>query len=699
MKCLCSLDNGYEIIGLCNLEKFNKKIQEFDSNSWKKLIITETLAIPEDKFPAHSILKSYIHIEITDYKILDTPISNQANIEGLKLTGKILSVGGIIKQNIIYKSVVPQKRTNSIKLDIPFNTYIVIDENTNINTDKFCVYTCIDNLSLNILDKITINSNISLFLFARKIEPPKEYLTNDIIFRNDNNQEIVKIRFDSTNKVFFAKSTNNIQSGPVGDVFLFTLYNTNGTTKKLESKISANQNANNFVSMFRNKPFEYGDIIRFNFLDKPNRVVITNYPNVGVKYNPVFLNDEAFKITPNGLVKYTLKNKIMLLNENNNEITSINFSLLNNFVDVTFSGNKAPVAFRDENYFTATLKDLSGLVKVTATIEGDQSADFFQSDFTEQFEFNDILEIFCEEPNKVKITNFPTPNQTYTFTQKTEFFTITRNGLLKLVNPIIKNLILFKSKNPIELVSAVQFDSINKTLFVDSYGVQCGFQREFQNQNFFELILKSNAGMIKKQGIIRANEDGTNFKSELNTTPFEYGDILTLKYKLNKQISIINFPSDGYDYERFWASEESFKLTRNGLTGEFNSLKSYIIIEAFDDTDAGRIRFNIDNLSIAVDSTRKIIRQGFSNEYFALVLKNSNGTVIKHQFSLTGNESFDNFKNFFSGKNFQYGDIITLRTASPTDVEIYNSPDVDDFYQLGENSADFRITQNGIIKL
>ena len=698
MKCLCSLDNGYEVIGLCNIDEFNKKINDLDSNAWNKLIIAENLSLSENNPPIEKIRKAYVHIEITNYKLINTPISNEPNIEGLKLTGKMLSLSGIIRENIIYKSLDPKNKMNSIKSDIPFNSYIILDSSTNINKDKFCVYPCIENVSLNLLDKKNINNNISLFLFTYKVEMPKEYLPNDIIFRNDENEEMIKIRFDSTNKVFVTKATDNIEESNFGDTFEFALYNADGTNKKLEGQIIEDETAKNLASIFNNKPFEYDDIISFNFFYRANRVVITNYPNLGNEYNPVFLSSEAFKITPSGLVKHILKNKIILLDENDDEITSVNFSLLNNSIDTTYTGSRTPLTFSGENYFIATLKDLSGGTKFSEDIEGDKDAEVFQLSFIENFEFTDFIEVFCEEPNKVKITNFPLPSQTYTFTEKTEIFAITRKGLLKPINPIIGNRIFFKAKNSMEFVAGVLFDSVNKLLSVESYGIECGFEEEFQNQNFFEFTLKNNLDIVKKQGIIRANEDGENFKNDLNNTPFEYGNILKVKYKLNNRVLIVNFPSDGYDYERFWGFEESFRITKNGLTGLFNSLKSYIIVEAFDNTDAGIIKFNTDNLTIVADSTGKINRQGFPNEYFALLLKSSSG-IVKYQISLTGDDSFDGFKDYFNGKNFKYGDTITLRTSSPVNVQIYNYPNISNLYRLKEKSADFRITQNGIIKL
>ena len=305
MKCKCSSTNKYEIVGLCDIEEFSKKIQSFTDKSWTQVSISDTLVFLKNKLSIKTITKTFIDVKITSTKIINTPEAQQFSIEGLNLTGKLLLVSGKITQRILYISNNSQcEKINSAKIDSNFTTYIVIDKDVDVSSDKYCVYPCVEYASLRPINECTLSQNVTLFLFAHRIEspvppvPPTLY-PNDIIFKNDNGENIAVVRFTISNKSLFVRSTGSISSGALQ----FRLYESNGTTLKGNGVILARRNGEEFVNSLNRISFEYDDIIRVGFGTSPNRVEITNYPADGQNYNPTTTPTESFRIGIYRLVK------------------------------------------------------------------------------------------------------------------------------------------------------------------------------------------------------------------------------------------------------------------------------------------------------------------------------------------------------------------------------------------------------------
>ena len=64
MKCKCSLNNNYEVIGLCDIEKYNQKISEFKDKSGTQISIPEKLILPNDKLSIKEVIKLYLNIRL-----------------------------------------------------------------------------------------------------------------------------------------------------------------------------------------------------------------------------------------------------------------------------------------------------------------------------------------------------------------------------------------------------------------------------------------------------------------------------------------------------------------------------------------------------------------------------------------------------------------------------------------------------------
>lgn len=165
MRCKCTIKDNYEIIGICNTNKMSPMI---NTEAWTQLSIPQVVIMPEDRPDIEDINKVYNKVEITSTNIIGTPCSDIPNAEGLSLTGKKLIVEGNICQTVIYTSKTACQSVHPAHFKIPFCSYIVIDPDTDIELDKYCVSPCIEDVYAQVLSERLIFMNITLFLLARK---------------------------------------------------------------------------------------------------------------------------------------------------------------------------------------------------------------------------------------------------------------------------------------------------------------------------------------------------------------------------------------------------------------------------------------------------------------------------------------------------------------------------------------------------
>ena len=170
MKCKCSIGNNYEVIGLCDISKFAKSGKIATNKPWTQITIPEILTIPRNKPNIESIDKIYINVLIEKTRIISTPktANNVTSIEGLKLTGKKLLVDGYLCQTIVYTADNCSQTVHSTSFKIPFSTFIVIEADADIDNDKYCVKTCIEDVFAKPLNSRVIFKNVTLFLLAIK---------------------------------------------------------------------------------------------------------------------------------------------------------------------------------------------------------------------------------------------------------------------------------------------------------------------------------------------------------------------------------------------------------------------------------------------------------------------------------------------------------------------------------------------------
>ena len=437
MQCNCSLNNNYEVIGLCDIKEFNKKIDEFSDKSWVQINIPETLYLPNNSPNIEAVTKVNININITSSRPVNTPESELPSIEGLKLTGKILLVSGIICQNIIYIANNLKQSIHSVKFNVPFNTYIVIDKDTDVENDKFCVYPCIENVFIKPLDKRSFTKSINLFLFAHRIEPPLD-INNEFIFYDfprRNRKEVVRISFDGVTKKLIATSAGNIYNSPnPGYTLWFELKDSSLTTTKAIGTVQQNEDGTNFVISLNNAKFKVGDIIFINYQVSPN-VVLTNFPFDGDNYDMNFVGNRSFEITKNEIIPTMLPNVIVLNSINDEPVLYIGFDTIFKFIFP--NPPKAVVtnpAFQGQDYFTIIVKDSNSVEKYRASIQGNQDGRLISNNLINKaFDYSDIVQLNYLENQRVRITENPYPSSTtFSLSGNTTSFVITKTGLQKI---------------------------------------------------------------------------------------------------------------------------------------------------------------------------------------------------------------------------------------------------------------------------
>ena len=567
MKCECSLNNNYQIIGLCDIETFNKKIRAFNDKAWTQIILPEKLTLPSSVLNVKSITKLYIEIKITSTKIINTPISDTSNVEGMKLTGKILLIYGYLCQKIVYIADNFRQSIHSVKFNIPFNTYIVIDENTDIENDKYCVYPCVEDVSIRVLNKRQLSKNITLFLFAHRIQPPLN-INNEIIFYDFPRRqkiEVVRVSFDNNNRTLRAISTGNQYNSPnEGYTIWLELKDKTGAKSKAKGEVLRNQDGTNFVNALNNISFEEEDLIFINYQVGPN-VVLTNFPTSGENYDMNFVGNRILRITKNGIVPTMLPNVISLTSINDEPVLNIGFDT---FLKILLPNPPNPPAastnprFTNIDYFHVIVKDSSLNEKYRASIEGNQNGFQITRDLSNKdFEYGDFIELTYRERQRVSVTNNPYPTSSkYNLRGAKTIFRITETGLELANLPVqkLQNALILNNSNNQEMLR-VEFDINNLQMIVKATDA---IDNTFPGSVFFNIQFKQ----INRE--IRFGETAKIFEDQLDGEAFTLDQHFSISYKeeVNTNIKITNYPRQGQDYTpRRTPPLEAFVITDAGL--------------------------------------------------------------------------------------------------------------------------------------
>ena len=717
MKYKCSLNNNYEIIGLCDLKKFNKKISEFKDRSWSQINLSKITNIPNKKMRIKSINKVFVGIKIISTKIVPTPVAKEINMEGFNLNGNILLVFGEVHYNIMYISDTQHNSISSIKSINQFHTYIVLDKNSNIENDEYAIYPFIEDVSVRKLNNERINKTISLFLFAHKIkgevippEPPKptiEKLQNKIIIKSNNNSEVLSIEFAKEIQTFIISSTGIIPNPSSSEVYLtFILKNKIGDTI-LKATLNSNETGENFKSIINNKTFKYGESILTLIYKDKNKIEISNFPNQGLEYIPN-VDFNIFSIESTGLKNIALNNKIKIINDLNEEISSIYFVkpttdliLFFKMIATSTSLISTDNLKEKERYVEYLQYTLNKPLLQTEILAKETTNNFAKSLDGKNIRIaNDILRLSSRLPNKIIITNYNNQNE-YVINEEPEFLSIAEDGIVPHLLDYDK--IRLKNKDNSTILFIYFDEIIPSSLYIEPYST--GILNKDCDLFSFK-ILNPTETITKIQGKINKNQTG----DAINVNPIfnisknlSIGDTLEITCSNPSLVEIYKFPFTSSPYNLRGVSQK-FKITIDGLVSFEQPLpleilpNSFIIYASDVSKELARIEFDKQNLKLIISSTGNLYNGPIVFTAFEFQLRKSDGLEIKDFSTISSNDNADNFKSDLNNEPFEYGDLIYLGFFDFSKIVLTNYPNKGDTYKMKSfNSQGFKITENGII--
>ena len=689
MKCKCSLNNNYEVIGLCDIEKYNRKISEFSDNSWTQLTIPEKFELPTNKPAIKTVTKVYLDIKITSTKIIKTPTSNMPNIQGLSLTGKILLVSGYICQNILYVSESLSNSMHSVKFKNSFSTYIVIEEDVDIDNDNYCVYPCVEDVYVTPLNERTLSKSVTLFLFAH--QTTKTLIDNAFIFKtSDTDEEMAKIEFYGNTKKLVVTSTNanyNDRTQAGNDVFIFKITNLN-TGVSNRSTIQGTGDATNFKNQLNDVRFRFGDVIVVAFKDN-SKVSLTNYPVSGSDYSMIGRLFQSFKVTRNGIVPYVLPNDVILNSSANQPVVNVKFDILSKSLLIDSTGNNAGAG--GQNYFRLTILQPDGkAARFNSRIAGNSNGTNFKTALNNQhFEFNDLLSLNYEDNSKVVITNFPSSDTSnYNPKGNGQLFRITETGLIaKTIS--IPNAFKFKTFDTDEEMAKIVFDVTTKKLVVNSTG-------KSYNQPLATSIGVFIFTMPGATSTIKGTENADDFKTALNGKDFEFGNAIILSFRDSPKVLLTNYPTLGQDYSMISKNLQGFQVTLNGIVPYI--LPNEIILNGANNKPVVIVQLDILARQILVTSTGNTTVSGTSQNYFKMTLFQPNGATQIIMSVINQNSNGTIFRDTLNSQPLVLNGVIKLDYEDRNKVVVTNFPNsTTPIYNPAGTSEKFRITQNGLI--
>ena len=700
MKCKYSLNNNYAIIQFNDIKEFDAKINKFTDKSWNQFTVDKNLTLHSNKLPIKSILKIHSNIKINSTKIIKTPNSDVSNIQGLKLTGKLLLVSGTICQNIIYNSNTLCKSIQSINLSTNFTTHIIIDKDSNVEDDTFSIYYYIQDIFLMPLNERTINSSITLFLFAHKIIGNNQKLRNFFILNSFNtDKEISKIEFDITNNILIVNSTNIPYANPnIATAFKFELKNSVESITKTSATIAGNENANNFKNILNEQKFEIGDIIEFEY-NLASKLILKNYPNTGDTYNMTNPHSQKFLITQNAIIPILVSNKITVKSKNNEVVLTIELLKAQSKLTVSSKGIVADPLSTDP-YFTLILKNQNGGDILRATLNSNEDGSSFKSIVNSQIVQygQNSLTLIYKDKTKIEISNYPNKGDIYIPTLDFDIFKIEDGNFLDIS---IKSKIKIINDSNKEM-SSLYFikPSLNSNITTVAISTQAISTNTPQNnEKYIEYLRYSVSTPILYAEILKG-ENALNFKTNLDGNNIELNpfNIIRLSNRLNNRIIISNYRNQN-EY-MIGLEPEFLEIHQDSLKPHFinyNKIKlknldnSTVLVIYFD-------KLNDNTIYIELHSTGILNKD---SNFFSFKITDPSESIVKIQGRTDKNQTADIIKigtqPYNISKNFDIYDLLILEYSNSNLIEIFDFPFINPYYNPIGTSQKFRITKNKLV--
>lgn len=130
-----------DISGLCNVNRINLNT----ANNWTEIMVPGIAIVPKEKPCIENLNGVNGKVQILSKKLIDTPASAGANLEGKVVTGKKLIVEGLICLTFNYTGLEETQKVHSFHSSIPFSAYVVLPTG-NYTNYVFNVVPCLEDL-------------------------------------------------------------------------------------------------------------------------------------------------------------------------------------------------------------------------------------------------------------------------------------------------------------------------------------------------------------------------------------------------------------------------------------------------------------------------------------------------------------------------------------------------------------------------
>ncbi|MGL5245035.1 MAG: putative mucin/carbohydrate-binding domain-containing protein, partial [Sarcina sp.] len=341
------------------------------------------------------------------------------------------------------------------------------------------------------------------------------------------------------------------------------------------------------------------------------------------------------------------------------------------------------------------------------------------------FKEDNIIKITCDTGalNKVSISNFPNEGDIHLFSTETEYYKVTKNGLVTFIpQSILANnkISVRKASNIYQDAFTLTFDPNSMLIKATAVDVSINNGGVWQTATAFQYTFKDRNGETIKTdyiyaadpGIVGRNGSLVTLANSLNNTPFSYGQSIEFyaPYKyysvINKTfMSIANMPFSSNEYWKF-NDTETVTITPLGLVLSSNSplgntpfLQNIIILNDDNDKSTVQIYFDISSNKLLISTSSfnigKISPSGDGN-YFIFTLKDSSGnqkaiSIIKEKVKP------DEFVAALNNHSFEFGDTITMECPDLKKISIQNYPKYKSNYSPLVKTEKFTITKLGLV--
>lgn len=142
-------------------------------DNWQEEVFVGTVVVPCEKPSIEQIDSINADVQIISKKVILTPFLESAtglqntNIEGKITTGRKLIVEGLICLSISYVSLNIDQSVHSFHGQIPFSSFIVLPENTDLD-QNFLVDSCIEKICVNRVCERSIDLTAAIMIKATK---------------------------------------------------------------------------------------------------------------------------------------------------------------------------------------------------------------------------------------------------------------------------------------------------------------------------------------------------------------------------------------------------------------------------------------------------------------------------------------------------------------------------------------------------